>query len=149
MANIWTWFVSNLEDVKRWYKEMLMIIARNNRAPNLVSTTRYQNNATFKEIGLLKTWSIHHHEKNQCHGLSSKFQIPWKSIMCFIFHYWSLTMHPPFQEKFPSHFHQLKSMVNKNTKWKKNYWLKNTKWLVAILHSVARLWCERTHMGAS
>jgi hypothetical protein len=38
--------------------------------PSLALMTKYQNDATFKEIGLPKTWSIHHHQENQWSGLS-------------------------------------------------------------------------------
>jgi len=41
--------------------------------------------------------------------------------------------------------------INGEQKYKmeKKIWLKNTKWLIVILHSLARLWCDQTHMGAN
>jgi hypothetical protein len=35
-------------------------------------TTTHQNNLVFREIGLLKTWSIHHYETNQRCGLPTQ-----------------------------------------------------------------------------
>lgn len=32
---------------------------------SLALTTTHQNNLVFGEIGLLKTWSLHHHKTNQ------------------------------------------------------------------------------------
>ncbi len=40
--------------------------------PSLVLMTKYQNDTTFREIGLPKTWSIHHHQENQWSGLSTE-----------------------------------------------------------------------------
>jgi hypothetical protein len=52
---------------------------------------------------------------------NSSFQIMWKSIICFMFFCWNLTMHLPFQEKFMIPLHLLKSMVNMNMKWRTFY----------------------------
>ncbi len=60
---------------------------------SLASMTKHQNNSAFKEIGLLKTWSIHHHEIDKCCGfLAQTFRFHENSsyISCFfvgtIFH---------------------------------------------------------------
>ncbi len=53
---------------------------------------------------------------------NSNFQVLWKSILCFMFPCWNFTMHLQFQEKSMIPFHLLKSMVNKNMKWK-TFWI--------------------------
>jgi hypothetical protein len=48
--------------------------------------TTHQNNSTFREIRLPKTWSIHHHEINQRGGLPtqiSKFYKDPSNVSCF------------------------------------------------------------------
>jgi hypothetical protein len=50
---------------------------------------------------------------------NSNFQIPWKSIMRFIFHCWIPIMDPSLKEESLNHLHQLKLIVNMSTKWTK------------------------------
>jgi len=58
----------------------------------------YQNNLAFGKIGLLKTWSIHHHETNQCCDLpiqtTSRLHEDLSNVSCFLVWTVSCIHHP-------------------------------------------------------
>jgi len=75
--------------------------------------SKFGSNCLFKLLGVKMKLSLAFH---------SSFYILWQSILCFMFLCWNFTMHLPFQEKSMISFHLLKSMVNRNMKWR-TFWI--------------------------
>ncbi len=107
LVDVQTWLVFNIKDVN---KENLNGCHKEQPIFNVgdqiwLKWIEHQNIKTFREIALPKTSSIFSsRNKSMLWSFNSIFHIPWISIMCFMFHCWSPTMCPPFQEvsKLPS-----------------------------------------------
>jgi len=131
-------------------RRMLMNITKNNQ----VSRSKTKFGFDDKRSNLLrnwttKTWSIHHREENKWWGIItqiSKFHENPSHVSC-LFVGTLLCIHH-YKKSSQTTF------VNWNQWWTRvwgvNFILfEETKWLVTIFHSLARLWCEWVHMQAS
>jgi hypothetical protein len=131
-------------------RKILMNITRNNQ----ISRSKPKFGFDDKRSNVLrnsttKTWSIHHHEENKWCGIiaqASKFHENPSHVSC-LFVGTLLCIHH-YRKFFQTTF------INWNQWWTRvwgvNFILfEETKWLVTIFHSSARLWCEWAHMQAS